>query len=199
MQGFTIIDGGVAVVIVLSAILAYSRGFVREVMAIGGWIVAAIVAYIFTPQAEPLIKSIPGLDKFLAGSCELSILAAFAAVFAVALVVMSFFTPLLSSLVQHSLLSGIDRGLGFLFGVARGVLLIAVAFVVYNRAMADEAVPMTTDSQSAHIFKQFQDNINASIPADAPAWIVARYQHLVGACGLPADATPGKAAPSSGG
>ena len=40
MDGFTIIDGIVAAVIILSAILAYARGFVRESLAILGWIVA---------------------------------------------------------------------------------------------------------------------------------------------------------------
>ena len=58
MQGFTIIDAVVAAVIVVSALLAYSRGFVREAMAIAGWIVAAILAYIFAPAAEPLILSL---------------------------------------------------------------------------------------------------------------------------------------------
>ena len=44
MEGFTLVDAVVAGVIVLSAILAYSRGLVREGMAILGWILAAIVA-----------------------------------------------------------------------------------------------------------------------------------------------------------
>ena len=79
MDGFTIIDGIVAAVIILSAILAYARGFVRESLAILGWIGAAVLAFIFAPQAEPLIKQIPVLDKFLGDSCELSILAAFTA------------------------------------------------------------------------------------------------------------------------
>jgi membrane protein required for colicin V production len=45
MDGFTLIDGAVALVIVLSAILAYARGFVREVLAILGWVAAAVVAF----------------------------------------------------------------------------------------------------------------------------------------------------------
>ncbi len=186
MQGFTIIDGVVAVVIVLSAILAYSRGFVREVLAIAGWVVAAILAYTFAHQAEPLMKEIPVLGDFLKGSCELSIIAAFTAVFAVALVVMAFFTPLFSSVIQRSALGGIDQGLGFLFGVARGVVLVAVAFVVYERTMAADAVPMVSESRSVKVFAQFEDRLNQNIPSDAPGWIVARYETLVGNCGAPA-------------
>ena len=59
MEGFTIVDGVVALVIVVSAILAYSRGFVREAMSIAGWIVAAVLAYMFAPKAEPLVREIP--------------------------------------------------------------------------------------------------------------------------------------------
>ena len=94
MEGFTIIDGVVALVIVVSALLAYSRGFVREALAIAGWIVAAILAFIFAPQVQPLMKEIPYVgEKLLADSCELSMIAGFAGVFAVALVVASLFTP----------------------------------------------------------------------------------------------------------
>ncbi|MDE3080552.1 MAG: CvpA family protein, partial [Paracoccaceae bacterium] len=67
MQGFTIVDAIVVVIIVMSAILAYSRGVVRELLAIGGWIVAAVVAYTFAHQAEPLVQEIPVLGKFLKG------------------------------------------------------------------------------------------------------------------------------------
>ncbi len=114
MEGFTIVDAVVAVIILMSAILAYSRGFVREVLAIAGWVAAAVLAFIFAPQAEPLVKQIPVLDKFLGDSCELSIIAAFAGVFALSLIVMSIFTPVFASAVQRSALGGIDQALGFL-------------------------------------------------------------------------------------
>jgi len=189
MEGFTIIDAVVAVVILLSAILAYSRGVVREILAIAGWVAAAVLAFIFAPQAEPLIKQIPVLDKFLGGSCELSVIAAFAAVFALALIVMSIFTPLFSSAVQRSALGGVDQGLGFLFGVLRGILLVAVAFVAYDRAMSGAGIPVVDNSQSAKVFASLQDRLNAEVPADAPGWITARYQDLIGKCGAPVQST----------
>jgi membrane protein required for colicin V production len=185
MEGFTIVDAVVAVVIILSAILAYSRGLVREVLAIGGWVAAAVLAFMFAPQAEPLIKQIPVLDKFLGDSCELSIIAAFAAVFALALVVVSIFTPLFASAVQRSAIGGIDQGLGFLFGVLRGVVLVAIAFIVYDRVVVNEAVPMVDDSRSAKIFASMQASLSDAMPKDAPGWIVARYEELVGTCGAP--------------
>lgn len=186
MEGFTLIDGIVAAVIVLSAILAYSRGLVRECMAIAGWVGAAILAYIFAPRVEPLIKELPVVGAFLSESCELSIIAAFAAVFALGLVVMSLFTPLFSSAVQRSVLGGLDQGLGFLFGVVRGVLLVAVAFIVFDRAVAADTVPMVDNSRSAKVFATFQDTLNKTVPEDAPGWIVERYEELTGTCGAPA-------------
>ncbi|KAF0676817.1 CvpA family protein [Profundibacterium mesophilum] len=183
MEGFTVIDAVVAGVIVLSSILAYSRGFVREAMAILGWIAAAVLAFIFAPEAEPLVREIPVLSDFLGDSCELSLIAAFAIVFAIALVLASIFTPLLSGSVRNSALGGIDQVLGFLFGVARGVLLVAVALIVYDRVMTTDAIPMVENSRSAAIFARSEASLDERIPDDAPGWIVARYEQLVGTCG----------------
>ena len=189
MEGFTLIDGVVALVIVLSAVLAYSRGLVRESLAIAGWAGAAVLAYIFAAQAQPLVKELPVVGKFLADSCELSIIAAFAAVFAIGLVIAALFSPLLSSMVQRSVLGGLDQGLGFLFGVVRGVLLVAVAFIVYDRAVASNTVPMVDNSRAAKVFASFQSNIDDTIPTDAPGWIVARYEALTSGCNAPASST----------
>ena len=180
MDGFTIFDGVVGGVIVISAILAYARGFVREVMSIVGWVAAAFVAFIFAPNALPLISEIPYLGDFIGESRELGILASFAIVFVVALVVVSLFTPLFSSVVQRSPLGGLDAGLGFLFGVARGVLLVVVALIAYDRIVGDEPIPAISDSRSAAVFATLQEDIEARIPTDMPDWIQDRYEALVG-------------------
>lgn len=182
MEGFTLVDGIVALVIVVSAILAYSRGLVRELMAILGWVAAAVVAFVFAPRAEPLVHEIPMLGKLLGDSCELSIIAAFAGVFAIALVVVSLFTPLFASFVQRSALGGIDQGLGFLFGALRGVVLVAVAFLVYEQVIAGEPIKMIDDSRTAQIFYRTRDKLTQALPSDAPGWIVARYEELTSNC-----------------
>ena len=189
MNGFTLIDGIVAAVIILSAILAYSRGFVRESLAILGWIGAGILAFLFAGQVRPLIAQVPGLEKFLGDSCELGIIAGFAVVFALALVLFSIITPLFSSVVQRSALGGVDQGMGFLFGVARGILLVAVAFIVYDRVMASEKVAMVEQSRSAQVFARLRGTVNEQIPQDAPGWVVSRYEQLVRSCPAPAAAT----------
>lgn len=183
MDGFTIIDAIVAGVVVLSAILAYSRGLVREVMAIAGWVAAGLAAFLLAPAVEPLVGELPVVGETLSGSCELRVIVAFAIVFALGLVVMAAFTPLLSGAVRRTALGGVDRALGFLFGVARGILLVAVALVVYDRAAAGEAVGAVDRSRSAAAFASLSADIEARMPDAAPSWIVSRYEGLVGACG----------------
>jgi membrane protein required for colicin V production len=72
MENFTAVDGGAALIIILSAILAYSRGFVRELMAIVGWIGAAVVAFLFAPSVTPIVKELPvvGSSCPTAASCR---------------------------------------------------------------------------------------------------------------------------------
>jgi membrane protein required for colicin V production len=199
MEGFTLIDGIVAGVIVLSAILAYARGFVREAMAILGWVGAAVLAFVFAPTAQPLVKEVPVLGGFLADSCELSMIAAFASVFAIGLILASLFTPLLSSVVHRTALGGLDQGLGFLFGVARGVILVLVAFLVYDRAISGAALAMVDESRSAKVYESFAARIDAAVPQGAPDWVMTRYDDLTQSCAAPAEgAAPAEAAPAEG-
>lgn len=188
MDGFTLIDGIVAAIIILSAILAYSRGFVRESLAILGWIGAAVLAFIFAPAVRPLIAQIPYLNSLIADNCELGTIAGFAVVFALALVLFSILTPLFSSVVQRSALGGVDQGMGFLFGVARGILLVVIAFIVYDRIMTTERVAMVDQSRSAQVFQQMSGRLNQQIPQDAPGWLAARFEQLVRDCGPTATA-----------
>jgi membrane protein required for colicin V production len=187
MEGFTLIDAGVAIIILLSGVLAYSRGLVREAMAILGWVGATVVAFIFADQVEPLVRQIPVLGDFIGDSCELAIIAAFAAVFAVALVVFAIFTPLFSSVIQRSALGGVDQALGFFFGALRGILLVAVAFFVYDTVFAAQEIAMVDDSRAAQAFEQLTGKIEEQNPEEALGWIKAQYQQLVGSCGIPAE------------
>ncbi len=182
MEGFTIVDGVVAVIIVMSALLAYSRGLVREALAIAGWGVAIVLAFIFADRAQPLVKQIPVVGDMLGNSCELLIIVSFAAVFALALVVASLFTPLFSSLIQNSILGPVDQVLGFLFGVVRGILLAAVAFFVYSTMLPNQDIAAVEGSRSAAIFGQYVDDIQAQDPEAAMGWIQKQYVQLTSAC-----------------
>ena len=183
MEGFTLVDGGVAVVILISAILAYSRGFVREALSIAGWVVAAIVAFIFAPKAEPIIREIPYVNTILE-SCSISIIAAFFVVFALTLIVVAIFTPLFAGAVKNSALGGIDQGLGFLFGAARGVLLVLVAFIAYDMIVPeDQGYPVVEDSKSRTVFAGTQAQITESVDQEgAQQWLTTKYTELTGYC-----------------
>lgn len=182
MDSFTLVDGVVAVLIVISALLAYSRGFMREVMSIAGWVVAAILAFMFVDMGKPLVRQIPVLGDFLGESCELTVVASFGAIFIVALIVVSIFTPLFSALIQRSALGGVDQALGFVFGVLRGVLLVAIGFFVYDTVITSQSIPMVDESRSAAVFGRFTDNIQDQNPEDALGWITAQYESLIGGC-----------------
>jgi membrane protein required for colicin V production len=182
MEGFTFVDGIVLAVIAVSAVLAYSRGLVREVLAILGWVIAAIAAFVFAPTVEPLIREVPILSDVIGGSCELGLIAAFAAVFAVALVLVSIFTPLLSGAVQSSAIGPVDQGLGLLFGVARGVLLVVIALVVYDRVLGGEGFAQVDQSRAKAVFAGVQEELAQAMPEDTPGWIARQYERLTETC-----------------
>lgn len=183
MEGFNVIDIAVLVAVILSSLLAYSRGFVREAMAIAGWIAAAFIAFVFAPQVMPLVKEIPVIGPFLADSCELAMIASFAAVFALTLIIVSFFTPLLSSLIDKTSLGKLDQGLGFIFGVLRGIALVAVAFFAYKTVLSADAFPIVDQSRSALVFQDAVNSIEAQNPERLFGWITLQYEQLVASCG----------------
>lgn len=197
MEGFTLIDGIVALVVVVSALLAYSRGLVREALAIAGWVIATILAFLFADQVQPLVRQIPYLGDYISDSCELTIIASFAAVFAVALLLVSLFTPLFASIVQRSALGGLDQVLGFLFGVVRGVLLVAVAFFVYETVLSAQDMAMVENSRSATVFGRFTSQFEESDPEQALGWITTQYEQLVGDCGAPSEQVDGGELPAN--
>lgn len=186
MDGFTMIDGIALGVVFISAILAYSRGFVREVMSILGWIAAAIVAYWAAPNARPLISEIPYIGPYVDDSCELGMILGFSAAFAVTLIVFSLFSPLFSSFIQKTKLGGFDAGAGLFFGVLRGVALVAVALVAYDRLAGNDPAASVANSQTAQIFATLTTQIDDEIPNDAPGWLIGRYEGLTAACAAPA-------------
>lgn len=190
MDGLNLVDAVVAAVVVISGVLAWSRGLLRETLAIAGWIAAAFAGFMFAAEAEPLIREIPYVGDFLRSSCELSRLAAFSVVFALGLVVMALITPALGSFIGDSILGGVDRSLGFLFGLLRGALLITVALIVYERGFTGSRVDMVENSASLGIFSGMAEQVEAMLPDDAPGWIAGRYQDLVGHC-LPSGTPPG--------
>lgn len=98
------------------------RGFVRESLSLAGWVIAFLAANLFAgPLGEALPESVAGP--------EVRVLIAFIGIFLVALALMTIAGVLLSKLLKAAGLGGLDRTLGGVFGLARG-LLIALAFAL---------------------------------------------------------------------
>ncbi len=108
--------------IVLSGVFAYSRGLVREALSIAAWILAAVIAF----YARPYV--VPHVARYLPKGAIADIATA-AGIFIVALVVLHLIARMLAKHVKHSHLSPIDRTLGLLFGVARGLVLACILYI----------------------------------------------------------------------
>jgi membrane protein required for colicin V production len=122
-----IADYGVVAVVVLSAIVGAVRGFLREAIALCTWIIALFVAWHFSDMIEP----------HLGGLLAASYVRPWAArVIIVALILLcgAALGAIIAHYVRLSIFSGMDRFLGFLFGAARGAVLIGV-FVILGQLL----------------------------------------------------------------
>ncbi|MEM9899036.1 MAG: CvpA family protein, partial [Pseudomonadota bacterium] len=77
-----------------------------------------------------------------------------------------------------------DQGAGFLFGVLRGILLVAVAFFVYQTVLSTQDIAMVEDSRSAKVFARITGQLEGQDPEQTLSWITTQYEQLVGSCGV---------------
>ena len=196
---FTIVDGGVAVVAAVSGLLAYSRGLTREVFAIFGWVAAAALAFFLAPVVEPLVREAPVIGPYIASSCVISMIVAFTVVMAIGLLFLSVFTPLASSVVLSSILGPIDRVLGFLFGVARGFALAAIAYILYVNLSGGVEYPPLDNAFSKVFFEDAAQMISTHMPDRMPDGLSQRVDALMAPCGAELPGGGGTApAPATG-
>jgi membrane protein required for colicin V production len=131
---FTLTDGLVVLIIVLSGIFAFFRGFVRESLAIGAWVGAALSALYGFKYARPIARQFITVEMIADATAAIVL-------FIVALIVLSLISGAISRRVQDSVLSALDRSLGFLFGLARGVVIVCLALLVVNWAVPRDQRP----------------------------------------------------------
>jgi len=121
---FTAADAIVVLVILLSGILAFLRGFVHEVLAVASWIGAAFATLYGFPRLQPLtqkIIAVPLLADVTTG----------VVIFLVVLIVLSLVTRMAAGLVRNLGLGPLDRTLGLIFGLLRGFLLVCLAWLAF--------------------------------------------------------------------
>ena len=131
---FSFTDGLVVGIILLSGLFAFFRGFVREALAIGTWIGAAFAALYGFKYARPIARQFITVER-------IADVTAAAVLFITALIVLSIISGPISRRVQASALSALDRSLGFLFGLARGAVIVCLALLVVNWAIPKDQRP----------------------------------------------------------
>jgi membrane protein required for colicin V production len=124
----------VIIVLVVSGIFAFVRGFVHEVLAVASWVGAAFVTLYAYPLVQPWVLGIITVE-FIAS------LLTGVGLFLVALVLFSVLTRILSNRIQQSSLGALDRSLGLLFGFARGAVIVILAWLALGYMVAEEDRP----------------------------------------------------------
>lgn len=169
-MNIAILDGVVIAVVLISAILAMFRGFVREVLSIAAWVAAAVLAYLFYEQLLPYVSQY--IDK-----TEIAIGVSAAAIFLVSLIVVSLITMKISDFVMDSPVGAIDRLLGFIFGAARGILLVVVAVIFFNWLVDAENRPAwVTTAATYPELSELGDKLLAAIPDDPESAIRGAFE-----------------------
>jgi len=130
-----IFDMIVIALVVMSGLLAYFRGFIRELLSIAAWIGAVLAGfYGYGYLSNYLLNYIdePAVADVTAG----------VGVGFVTLVVLSVVASKASSMVQDSHAGSVDRALGFLFGLLRGVLILSLVYLVATQWMKQKEEDM---------------------------------------------------------
>lgn len=194
-MSITILDGVVLVVILISAMLAMVRGFVREVLSVVAWALAAAAAFYFY---KPLL---PYVEPYISNK-NIAIVAAAAGIFFVALLIASFIAMKISDFVIDSRVGLLDRTLGFVFGLARGVLLVVIAFSFLNWILSDRQPDWVANAQSTPILKKLGDRLVAALPEDIEKTVQQRLHGVSDEATPPVDApadSPDASAPQAPG
>jgi membrane protein required for colicin V production len=126
------VDICVLAVIGISALLALSRGLVKEVLSILSWVGAVVAVIFLLPRAEPIVGQYikePLLAQIASGI----------GIFILALVVFGIANHYLSANVRSSALGALDRSLGLIFGIVRGAVVVCVAYILMSWAMPNPA------------------------------------------------------------
>jgi len=162
-MAFTFFDYGVAFILVASALIGVLRGLVREMLALVGWVVAFVLAYHFGGVAAKWMpESLPG------GELTRSALG-FLTVFFGTWIVSALAGAILGQLLETTGLKPADRGLGLVFGLARGVMIVMLIVVLAGLTKLPEE-PFWRDAVSRPYVIQAMGELRQWLPPD-----LARY------------------------
>jgi membrane protein required for colicin V production len=183
-------------IMLISGFLAMVRGFTREVLSVFSWAVAAVAALYLTPKYWEVLQ--PYIDK---PSIAQMVFAA--GVFVVSLIVVSLITFRISDKVLDSRVGALDRTLGFVFGLARGFLLVAIVFILFT-ALARDQPEWVRNARSYPILQQTQVAIESLLPMNPEQYLPSHDEQQPGGTqpetqpeGQQPPEAPGESAPAA--
>ncbi|MBK1698374.1 CvpA family protein [Rhodovibrio salinarum] len=153
------IDIAVLTVLLLSGALAFMRGCVHEVLSVGAWVGAGLATLYGFETAQPFARDIIAIDL-------LADIVAGVVIFVVTLVVLSIISRVFSNRVRESSLGALDRSLGLVFGLVRGVLLVAVAWMLMTWALPNpnERPSYLQEAKSARLVAATASALESALP-----------------------------------
>jgi membrane protein required for colicin V production len=158
------VDIGVLVVIGLSALLALGRGLIKEILSLFGWVGAAIATYF-------IYFHVPAVREFARKQIVEPVFADIATavvVFTVALIVLGIINHFVVSRIPTGFLGPLDKSLGLVFGLARGALLVAIAYILLEYVLPNRAdwPPVVQEARTERYAAQAANYLNGLIPAN---------------------------------
>lgn len=154
-------DFSVFAVIGLSAIVSFARGFVRETLSIAAFIVAALAAVWAYEPLQPAVTRL--IDPDFLGEFLIVM-----AVFLLVYVAVTILTSSLSTLIRESgRVNFIDRVLGLIFGVARGLLLSALALIFINVVFGEEKPEGVETAATYEVVESVANLLALALPESA--------------------------------
>lgn len=157
----TLLDIVVLAIMLLSGLLAMIRGFMREILSIAAWGAAAIATVTLFPRLLPMAKQYFNNDMVATG-------AVIGGVFIGTLVLASVVTVRLSDMILDSRIGALDRTLGFLFGLGRGLLIMVVAYLFFAWLVPERSQPDWVRSAKSLSVLQSTGNWLMSVLPDDP-------------------------------
>ncbi|WP_315919575.1 CvpA family protein [Mesorhizobium sp. SP-1A] len=163
----TLLDGILVGFTLVSAMLAMVRGFSREVLSVVSWAAAAAAAFFFYKPLIPYVQPYIDNDK-------IAMAAAAAIVFIIALIVVSVITMKIADFIIDSRVGALDRTLGFLYGAARGILVVAVGLMFFNWLAGSNAPAWVAQAKSRPLLESIGTSIENMLPEDPENTILKR-------------------------
>ncbi len=159
-------------VMLISGLLAMVRGFMREVLSIVAWIAAALAALYFFPRLMPLATQyFSSWNEWVIRGITLG------GIFIATLIIVSVLTVRISDKILDSRIGALDRTLGFLFGLGRGLIIVVVAFIFFDWLVPQNSQPaMVKSARSRVVLKGTGDWLMSLLPDDPETTILKRFK-----------------------